>query len=84
MSGHGHELVGQYFLTLGDDGHLEFRGQIIGCPEPGFYVAQFFSAFTNGPTNREVKQLAQMADWKFYPSAEQLLLACRHHNADEQ
>jgi hypothetical protein len=84
MSAPGHGPVGQYFLTLDDERNLDFHGQIIGCPEPGFYIAQFFSAFTNAPTNCEIRQLAQMADWKFYPSTEQLLLACRHYNAGER
>ncbi len=40
-----HRLVGKWFHIL-NDGVIEKQGQIIGCPQTGWYVVQFYQWLT--------------------------------------
>lgn len=71
MNGADGNLVGQYFLTFDDEGHLGFHGEILDCLEPGYFLCQLFSAFTDEPTNSIIQPARHMTGWKFFDDVEQ-------------
>jgi hypothetical protein len=79
MDSPSHSLIGQFFLTFDPEGRLEYQGQIVDCPDPGFFTCQFFSALTGQKTHREIKQLSQILAWKFYDSADDWRSAFASH-----
>lgn len=70
MDSPSNSLIGQFFLTFDSDGRLKCQGEIVGCPEPGFFMCQFFSALTGHETNCEIARISDMQSWKFYASAD--------------
>jgi len=69
------DLVGQFFLTFDDEGNLEFRGQILSCPEPGYYLCQLLN-WMGEPSCAKLAQISEMLRWSLYSSDYEWRDAC--------
>lgn len=64
-------LIGLFFHST-VPGHepgsrkVEWQGQVVSSPEPGFYLVQLFSWADGEPTNMTLVTTTQMVGWKFY------------------
>lgn len=75
MSVPGRGFIGQLFLTFDDEGNLELRGQILNCPEPGYYLCQLFN-WLGEPSCAKLAHISQMLRWSFYSSDDEWRDAC--------
>lgn len=66
-------LVGDYFLSLKEDGAIEWQGQVLAVvPDSSLYQVELLSWITGDPVERRVVSIDQMKDWRFYENIEQL------------
>lgn len=64
-------LVGQFFHGLAKDtGQVEQQGQVIGNPEPGWYLVQYLEWVAGEPYVNRLVRFEDMTDWLFYSDAE--------------
>lgn len=70
-------LVGLYFVTYAKDeetgkSSLQFSGQVVGHPEPGYWLVQYYLATEfDAPSNLAIVGTHDMTGWKLY-----------HHDSD--
>jgi hypothetical protein len=63
------DLVGKYFHSIVDE-TVQWKGVVIGRPEPGWYLLQLFSWVKGEPSNQQLVRIEEMRGWLFYPDAE--------------
>lgn len=78
-------LVGHYFHSMvpnpNGDVNLPivcWQGLVVANPEPGWYLLQLFGWMMGEEVERRVVHIADMKDWRFYESAEEM----RNHYED--
>lgn len=70
-NGRENPLVGQFFHSIGKDtGKVEWQGEVIGNPEPGWYLLQLFEWLMGEPNVRHLVRIEDMRDWLFYQDVE--------------
>jgi hypothetical protein len=82
-------LVGKWFHSLKKDpryprcvnGIVEWQGQIIGKPEPGWYLIQLYEWFMGSQTDQRLVPFAEMAGWLFYESDESMRYSSEYGSA---
>jgi hypothetical protein len=66
-------LIGHYFHSIDKEtGHLEWQGQVIANPEPGWYLLQLFEWLMGEPNVQRLVRIEDMADWLFYENGEEM------------
>ena len=64
-------LVGCFFHSVDKEtGRAIWQGQIIGNPEPGWYIVQLFEWLMGEPSYRKLVNFEEMTGWLFYDDAE--------------
>jgi len=71
-------LEGQFFHSVNEAGEVEWQGQVIGSPAPGWYLVQLFEWFCGEPNVRRLVQLQTMEHWLFYESDEAMCFSYEH------
>lgn len=51
---------------------LQWQGQVIGSPHPGFFLVQLFGWGMGEPTTQRLVKIEDMVFWHFYASAEDM------------
>ncbi len=78
------QLLGQCFHSIGKDtGKVEWQGEVIGNPEPGWYLLQLFEWGMGEPNVRRVARIEDMEHWLFYEDAEAMKFSYEHGAARE-
>ena len=83
MSTLGRDLVGQFFRGFDEDGSATYPGQILGRPEPGYYLCQLIN-WMGEPSCTKLAHISEMSRWSFYSSDEEWRDACqanKNHSA---
>lgn len=62
-------LVGSYAHSI-EDGRVQGQCHVIGNPEPGWYLVQWFEWALGEPSTRTLARIEDMAAWMFYASSE--------------
>ena len=60
----GGDLVGKYFHSIVDD-TVQWKGVVIGRPEPGWYLLQLFSWVMGEHSNQQLVRIEEMRGWLF-------------------
>ena len=76
-------LQGQFFHSVNQDGVVEWQGEIIGNPEPGWYLVQLFEWVCGEPNVRRFVRIDEMRTWLFYESADSMRFSYEHGVARE-
>jgi hypothetical protein len=63
-------LVGQFFHSFNDEGHIVWQGEILKEPRKELYLVQTFSWVDGSPVESVLVPLDDMRKWKFYPDAD--------------
>lgn len=72
-------LVGCFFHSLSKDtGKVERQGQVIGTPEPGWYLVQNFEWLMGEPSVCRLVKFEDMESWLFYQDNEALKHSYEH------
>ena len=75
-------LVGKWFHSI-VNGKIEWQGQVIGNPAPGYYLVQLYEWFAGSPNLLRIAKLEDMIAWLFYNSNEEMNLSHDHGAARE-
>ena len=74
-------LTGQYFHSVNQKGVIEWQGQVVGNPEPGWYLIQLYEWLCGEPSVRRLMCIHEMQSWLFYESAEAMIFSYEHGTA---
>jgi hypothetical protein len=58
-------LVGKYFHSI-EDGKVKWQGKVVAELPGDRYLVQLFSWLSGDSTNREIINLGDMANWRFF------------------
>lgn len=53
-------LVGKCFVIFGEDGQWNYQGEVIGRPEPGIYLVQFFDVIMGRESTMSLFPITEM------------------------
>ena len=65
-------LVGAWFHSLDENGHVNRQGQILARPEPGIYLVQLYEWLVGSPSNQQLVAFKDMKNWLFYEDNESM------------
>jgi hypothetical protein len=78
-------LVGMYFhqLKLNEHGEMQihWQGQIIGRPQPAYYLLQLYDWLVGAPSDCRIVEFQELRGWLFYPDAEGMRYAYEYGSA---
>jgi hypothetical protein len=75
-------LVGGFFHSVNKEtGRVVWQGEIIGNPEPGWYLVQLFDWMAGQDTHRLLVKFEDMTGWLFYEDAEAMRYSWEHGTA---
>lgn len=63
--------VGKWFHSY-KDGMIHWQGEVLSEPIPGRYVVETYSWLTGAPWSQQTVSVADMADWSFYETDEDM------------
>lgn len=68
-------VVGSSFHNFTDKGEIHNQGRILSEVSAGKYMVQFYSFLDGRETTRQIFSLAEIENWTFYPSDEEMNVA---------
>lgn len=75
-------LVGQFFHSI-KDGGVNWQGNVIGNPEPGWYLVQLYEWLLGEPNVQRLVKFEDMTGWLFYDTTEQMQFSYEYGVARE-
>ena len=76
------ELIGLFFHSV-KDGKIEWQGEIVGNPQPGWYMVQLFGWIDGIPNVQRLMRIEDMREWLFYEDTEIMQFSYDHGVARE-
>ena len=65
------DLIGKCFHSIDPkSGYIGWQGQIIGNPEPQWYLIQLYSWIAGDPTVCKLVNISEISNWYFYQDEE--------------
>lgn len=77
-------LRGKFFHSFGEEGFVEWQGQILGQAPGGFYLVQLFSWMIGEESNCLLVPFSEMTDWYFYQNADAMKFSYDHGSASRR
>ena len=74
-------LTGHYFHSVNQQGVIEWQGQVVGHPEPEWYLIQLYEWLCGEPSVQRLMRIDEMQCWLFYESAEDMIYSYEHGTA---
>ena len=71
-------LVEMYFHSTTSDGNINWQGQVIARPEPGWFLVQTFEMMTGAHSACYLLPIEKMEDWLFYQDGDGMVHSFQH------
>jgi hypothetical protein len=78
-------MIGKWFHSF-NNGIVRWQGRILAAPSDGLYLVQLYSWVMGEETDQVLVPLADMKDWSFYSSSEDMGFAYEYryrHKVEE-
>jgi hypothetical protein len=73
-------LIGKFFHSL-EANKIAWQGEILGSPQPGWYLRQLFEWLGGQPSMQRLVPFAELKSWLSYDSSEQMVFSYDYGSA---